>query len=190
MAPELVCEVETKNKPNNAAYIELLVLKQDLKGKQFTENPINLEKYGFDKSSEIVEYNQDGYISYIFHCNGAIGEDSLDDVQGEVSYCFFGADENTTCTNETKKILRNLHSVQFAYVDLFGKVLCVTDPVKINTTFPLKGRDPIHIEGKKVDIDFSSGPLPWPLLLSLFCGVGILLLFIMDKKATHVRYKR
>lgn len=182
LAPELICETDERKTPENAFYIELLVLKEDLTEEQYNERSLNINNYNFSGDAEIVGYNENGYISYMFHCNGAVGESRLSFTQEGVSFNHFGADAQTDLTKEMKELFSNLHAVQFAYVDSMGNVLKVTDSAKVNTAFPLRERGVVHISGESVDVDFSCGPLPWPLLGGLFACVCVTVYLISIKR--------
>jgi hypothetical protein len=129
------------NTDSNVKYTDILI-KISTSNKYYTDlNTSNAVTYGFNSSTPIVAYNQNGYVSISFHCKNiksypSISRDSV--MSGIIQL-----------DNSNKPISTITKSIKIALLDKDGNVLKVSDAVSVlsttNNTFP-----------RRVDYDASS----------------------------------
>ena len=172
LAPFFVCEVDLNAIPEGSRYLDMLVCKSDLPSGQFISDAIHLNLNGFVDDAPIVQYDVDGYVSYMFHCKDAAGCNQISDCidSGSTVLLTFGEDANRHHTKEMLSLLKCLKNVRFAYLDSEGNILSVTETAQPNRFAPWEERNVIVLRGDSVETEFSF-KFPYiliPILILLF----------------------
>ena len=118
---------------SNVKYTEILV-KISKSSKYYTDlNTSNSAAYGFNKSTPIVAYNQDGYVSVSFHYIKVHADPSI--LTADSRIC-----EIIELTTSGQPINTLTDSIKIALLDKSGNVLKVSNAVSVkptaNNTFP------------------------------------------------------
>lgn len=118
---------------SNVKYTEILV-KISKSSKYYTDlNTSNSAAYGFNKSTPIVAYNQDGYVSVSFHYLKVHADPSILTADSRIN-------EIIEFKNNGQPINTITDSIKIALLDKSGNVLKVSDAVSVkptaNNTFP------------------------------------------------------
>lgn len=69
-----ICYIEHKKIPENAVYVDLLLPISTQDANYTPYHTANGELFGIASESEIIKYNEDGYMSYTFHLQDAQSE--------------------------------------------------------------------------------------------------------------------
>jgi len=125
------------NTDNNVKYIDVLV--KFSKGSSYYSdlNSSNVKACGFNSSTPIVSYNQDGYRSISFHSKGINTMPSTS--PGEFGIC-----KDIELDNNSNSISTITDSIRIALLDKSGNILKVSNVVSVvptsNDTFPREVR--------------------------------------------------
>ena len=111
------CQVDTDAVPDGAVYIDLLMPIPSDNEAYIEINQTNADTYGFSKDSEIVKYNQDGFVSYTFHIIDASSDLTISD----------SIDYNSSIDRISKYDFeycqKNFKKIKFAYLDKDGNII-------------------------------------------------------------------
>lgn len=126
---------EVINYPENAVYIDLLIpLGSD--DKNYVEfNEKKASEYEISRSSEIVSYNKDGFISYSFHFVNSSSKMVLKDNPSYNQFAFDNYEDFNYIYTKCRKI-------KLALLDSNGNIIKVTSKYTIN-----KGGDSYLVDG-------------------------------------------
>lgn len=113
--------VKIENMPENTVFIDIL-FKEKKFDKYITEfNETNAEFYGIDVGSEIVQYDENGFTSFLFRNRYSEAKDCC----GEETYTIIGFKNKTNY-----EIFNRYREFKIAFCDAEGNVLGVTNSVK------------------------------------------------------------
>lgn len=204
------CDINNENTPENTAYVDFLLPISEKK-EYYTEfNEINGERYGINKDSEIVNYREDGFMSYTFHLKDARSEMILDN---GFSVCF--CDEyiyETIDDGYVEEILseeltegyseyyeqiydfeyccKEFRYAKMAYVDKNGNVLSVSNKADIYK-FTLSALEvDLSLNGNELTSSLGEGPAYWlmpiyflaPVMFLIILIVGVIIFIIKTKE--------
>lgn len=174
------CQVDTDAVPDGAVYIDLLMpIPSD--NEAYTEiNQPNADTYGFSNDSEIVKYNQDGFVSYTFHIIDASSDLTISD----------SIDYNSSIDRISKYDFeycqKNFKKIKFAYLDKDGNIISVSNSVKITTLRAAQLR--LKLSGDVLTKDVSHGPpvfliivIPVALIIAAITSATILIIVIIKR---------
>ena len=131
-------EIRSLNVPDNAAYIDLLIM-MDSNDESYTEfNSNNMARFQFD-SKELSNYNEDGYISMSCHYNNNYTDMELlhnEWTEGIVSWNCFAVDEYPeghfiNNSDTMKDLVTKKRKFKIAIINKNGKILQVSDSFDI-----------------------------------------------------------
>lgn len=121
------------NLDSNVKYSDILI-KISQNSKYYTDlNTSNMSAYGFNSTTPIVAYNQDGYISISFHCKNVQSIPSVFNAD-------FGMCGTVELDNSSNPISSMTDSIKIALLDKNGELLKVSKAVNVtpidDNTFP------------------------------------------------------
>lgn len=172
---KLSVNVSPKDMPDGTAFVDLLV-KLDDNSKYYSSlnepkiTDLDNNEISISENGEIVTYNQDGYMSFLFHFKDSAVDSNID----YHSFAFNNLDLIQKCKN-----------VKVAFVDSNGKILKVTD-IAFLTHFAFAETDSVLVENEEAHAMLTVYPLIAvaclvPVLLFL-CGVIVMIVRVEAKK--------
>ncbi|MDF1493837.1 hypothetical protein [Caproiciproducens sp. CPB-2] len=115
------------NADENVRYIDILI-KIDSNNEYYTDlNTANASAHGFSRSTPIVAYNQDGYMSTSFHCKDVQSSPNSQQSNSELT-------KDMILNNGNKPISTMTKTIKIALLDRDGKLLKVSNAVSVTPT--------------------------------------------------------
>ena len=189
-APYFLCEIDPQFIPEGSCYFDMLVRIKDLTSNWYLSdaNVNQFDFFGFDETAPIAAYLEDGYVSYMFHCKDAVGNNRITALSSEeYALVSFGQNEDQQLTEEMVSLLKRLKHVRFVYLDKEGNILSVTEDVRPNTWNPFLLRDEIFIQGETVHVSFTTGPPYWLIPCGALGFTGCVVFLIVWTKRKNKR---
>ena len=189
-APFFVCEIDPQSIPDGSCYLDMLVRIKDLTSNWYLcdANVNQFDFFGFDETAPIATYLEDGYVSYMFHCKDAVGNNRIPAVNNkDYILLSFGEDEDQQFTEEMMSLLKRLKHIRFAYLDKDGNILSVTEDVRPNKENPFLFREEIRIQGETVHVSFTTGPPYWLIPCGALGFTGCVVFLIVWTKRKNKR---
>ena len=196
------CGVDYANIPENAVYVDLLLL---ISAEDEMYTPYHRENgqlYNIPEDSQIVQYDIDGYRSYTFHRQDARSEMWLltnsSSVINNVFVKFFydQSDVHTELDDLYYAFCRQYKTAKMAYLDENGSVISVSNAVKLYK-YDLLDRSPqtkILLTGNTLTLEIVYGPPVYlifviPVVLLIVIVTGIISACIVVAKKKKKAYK-
>ncbi|MFV0412284.1 MAG: hypothetical protein ACK5L3_03305 [Oscillospiraceae bacterium] len=127
--PSLVIYFDEKL-PTDIAYVDLLV-PIEVSSNDYSEfNRANGSKFNISDTSQIAQYNENGFVSYTFHFKGASSGMVIQGPEYESSY-------SVRFETGLEDLESKIDYIEVAFLNSQGDILHITEPIKIAST--LKG---------------------------------------------------
>ncbi len=170
--------------PEGTAFADILV-KEDwkrYKGEEDCIHGFNGNLLGLDGSCELAKYNKDGYSSLLLKHSAVILEEYDLSQESKNRHMVLGLET-------TDNIFDHYRHIKVAYCDKDGKILGITNEVRVKSVPFGKAAYTIKADGSKLTCDVDTGP-PFYLLILIPLGAILLLLIVIICLAIRIIRKK
>ena len=125
--PQYDFSVTVKNAPEGAYGVDFLIPKECIPEEEYTDYNEAIAESGFSRDSGIVQYAEDGYVSFMAHCRPCWFDGELHEWNGDLEA--YGMTSGYD-------IISGQPDVKLAVFDREGKVLAVSESFKAHRSTP------------------------------------------------------